>query len=272
MSEKVSVEKALESAIELFHSGQLLQAEVLCWYILEADPDHVNALCLLGMTTYKLKRKQAAPPDAGLGYHLWYYNNLVWQTIRWGGVHTFKSPCDMWNYQEIIFDLKPSLVIEFGTYYGGATLFFAQMLRSLGQKSKVFSVDVRHEIVDEVVKQDPAIELMLSSSAAPAVAERIIELRAEYPGPVFVILDSDHTKQHVLNEMLLLRPLLQPGDYLVVEDSNINGHPVLPGWGEGPYEALTEYLTQYPDDYDRDQGRADKFGFTFAPNGFLVRR
>jgi cephalosporin hydroxylase len=272
MVEKVSIEQALESAIELFHAGQLMQAQVLCWYVLEAEPDHIDALCLLGMTTHKLKRDLASPPDAGLGYHLWYYNNQIQHKIRWGGVPTFKSPSDMWNYQEIIFDLKPSLVIEFGTFNGGATLFFAQILRSLGQKSKVLSVDINHKVVYEVVKQDPMIELMESSSAAPEVADRITALRAAYPGPVFAILDSDHTKQHVLKEMLLLRPLLHTGDRLIVEDSNINGHPVLPEWGEGPYEAMTEYLAQYPEDYDRDLDREAKFGFTFATDGFLVRR
>ena len=131
-------------------------------------------------------------------------------------------------------------------------------------------MDVNHRVVSNVVKQDSSIELMLASSAAPEVVDRITHLKAEHPDPVFAILDSDHTKEHVPNEMLLLRPLLQTGDYLIVEDSNINGHPVLPEWGEGPYEALTEYIARYPDDYDRDLGREAKFGFTFSPEGFLV--
>jgi cephalosporin hydroxylase len=104
------------------------------------------------------------------------------------------------------------------------------------------------------------------------VTEIITELKQEFTGSIFAILDSDHRKEHVLNEMLLLRPLLKSGDYLVVEDGNINGHPVLPGWGEGPYEALQEYFTRYPDDYERDYAREQKFGFTFATAGFLIRR
>jgi len=66
--------------------------------------------------------------------------------------------------------------------------------------------------------------------------------------------------------------LLQPGDYLVVEDSNINGHPVLPGWGEEPYEAVQEFLAQHSADYQADRVREEKFGFTFAPAGFLIRK
>jgi cephalosporin hydroxylase len=77
---------------------------------------------------------------------------------------------------------------------------------------------------------------------------------------------------HVHAELMLLRPITRAGDYVVVEDSNINGHPVLPGWGPGPYEAVERYMSEYPDDYRRDLPRERKFGFTFAPNGFLVRR
>jgi cephalosporin hydroxylase len=95
-------------------------------------------------------------------------------------------------------------------------------------------------------------------------------LRIGHPGPVFAILDSDHSKSHVLEELLLLRPLLTKGDYLIVEDSNINGHPVLPLSGEGPYEAIEEYEKRFPNDYVHD-AREHKFGLTFAPHGFLIR-
>jgi cephalosporin hydroxylase len=62
------------------------------------------------------------------------------------------------------------------------------------------------------------------------------------------------------------------GDYVVVEDGNLNGHPVLPGWGPGPYEALSAYFEEFPDDYTRDTRRECKFGFTFATSGFLIQR
>src|SRR5262249_55907692 len=110
-----------------------------------------------------------------------------------------------------------------------------------------------------------------SSSAAPEIAELIGRLKSEYPGKIFAILDSDHSKNHVLAEMKLLRPLLSSGDYLLVEDSTVNGHPVLPGWGPGPYEAIEEYEAEFPSDYRHDDERENKFGFTFAPNGFLIR-
>lgn len=266
----MNIPTLLASAIELYDASKFLEAESICYEILEQDSEHWDALCLLGMISYKLKK--ILPNKIGTFYHLWYYNSLVWHTTSWAGVTTLKSPSDMWNYQEIIFNLKPSLVIEFGTCCGGSALFFSSILRQIGHKYKVVSVDISHEFVSPSVREDSNIELVLSSSTSPRVAEIITELKQDFTGSIFAILDSDHRKEHVLNEMLLLRPLLKSGDYLVVEDGNINGHPVLPGWGEGPYEALQEYFTRYPDDYERDYAREQKFGFTFATAGFLIRR
>jgi len=260
------------TAVELFETGNLLQAEALCYQILNESPDDLDALCLVGMINFQLKQRQQVPVDAGLAYHLWYYNNLVWEATFWGGVKALKAPSDMWNYQEIIVERKPSLIIEFGTRFGGSTLFFANLLSQMGYPARIFSVDISHELVSEIVKQHPLVELMQSSSSDRAVADRIQVLRRDFPGPIFAILDSNHEKTHVLNELLLLRPLLHRGDYVVVEDSNVNGHPVLPGWGDGPYEAIAEYLATYPDDYEQDRLREHKFGFTFAPQGFLIRR
>nr|WP_275957420.1 CmcI family methyltransferase [[Mycobacterium] fortunisiensis] len=204
-------------------------------------------------------------------YHKWYYNTFVWQKTSWLGVTTWKSVSDMWNYQEIIADLKPSLIIEFGTNQGGSALFFATIMKRLGQPFKVLSVDISHKHLDPAARRDPDIEFIESSSTRPEIAEQIQRLKSEYPGKIFAILDSDHSMDHVLAEMKLLRPLLSSGDYLLVEDSTVNGHPVLPGWGPGPYEAVEAYEQQFPDDYTHDVERENKFGFTFAPYGFLIR-
>jgi cephalosporin hydroxylase len=187
------------------------------------------------------------------------------------GVVCWKSVADMWNYQEILFELKPSLVIEFGTNRGGSALFFANIMRQIGEPFKVLSVDVTHKHLEPAAQRDPDILFVESSSAAPAVAEHIRRLVSEFPGKIFAILDSDHSMDHVLAEMKLLRPLLSAGDYLLVEDSTVNGHPVLPGWGPGPYEAIEAYEQEFPNDYTHDVARENKFGWTFAPNGYLIR-
>lgn len=204
-------------------------------------------------------------------YSKWYFNNLVWQDTTWMGIETYKSPCDMWNYQEILVDVEPSLVVEFGTAYGGSAIYWASVMRQIDKPFRVLSVDISHKMLRPEARHDPDVEFVEASSASPMIAERIQQLRNEYPGKVWAILDSDHSMDHVLAEMKLLRPLLSTGDYLVVEDSLLNGHPVAPEWGPGPYEAIEAYEKEFPDDYTHDTAREKKFGWSFAPYGFLVR-
>jgi cephalosporin hydroxylase len=205
-------------------------------------------------------------------YHKWYYNTSVWKKTTWLGVDCLKWVGDLWNYQEILFELKPSLIIEFGTSHGGSALFFASVMRQTGQPFKVLSVDIHHRRLDPAARRDSDILFIKSSSTEPAIAEQIQRLKTQFPGKIFAILDSDHSMSHVLAEMKRLRPFLSAGDYLIVEDSNINGHPVLPGWGPGPYEAIEAYEHEFPNDYTHDLARENKFGWTFAPNGFLIRK
>ena len=205
-------------------------------------------------------------------YHIWHYNSHLWTETTWMGVTTLKSPSDMWNYQEILVDLRPALVIEFGTRYGGSALYFAAVMRQIGQPFRLLSVDIDADTVSPATRADPDVELLTMSSTDPMVAERITSLRREFPGPVFAILDSDHAMAHVFAEMKLLRPLLVEGDYVIVEDSNVNGHPVYPSHGPGPFEAINAYFSEFPEDYLHDHDREKKFGFTWAPSGFLIRR
>lgn len=205
-------------------------------------------------------------------YHSWYYHKGVWARTTWMGVSTQKSPADMWNYQEILATLKPSVVIEFGTAFGGSALFFASVMRQIGKRFRLLSVDVNGDRINQQLRDDPDTELLTMSSTDERVYERIARLRQDFPGPAFSILDSDHRESHVIQELKMLRGFLVSGDYVIVEDSNINGHPVNPNWGPGPFEAIEEYFRLFPGDYIHDNERESKFGFTFAPNGFLIRR
>ena len=143
-------------------------------------------------------------------YHKWYYNTFVWKKTSWMGITCWKSVSDMWNYQEILYELKPSLVIEFGTNQGGSALFFATIMKQLGKPFKVLSVDITHKPLDPSARRDPNILFVESSSTVPAIAEQIRSLRSEFPGKVFAILDSDHTMDHVLAEMKLCGPCSPP--------------------------------------------------------------
>ena len=202
-------------------------------------------------------------------YHRWYYENMVYTRTHFIGVPVLKFVGDLWNYQELIHELRPSLIVEAGTEAGGGALFFADIATRID--GHVLTIDVDHSQINELVRSHPRIELLTAHSVDPLVAQRVRQLRKLLPGPMLVSLDSDHSKENVLAELLFFRALTRTGDYVVVEDGNINGHPVLPAFGDGPLEALEEYMAQFPNDYERDIEREEKFGVTFAPAGWLKR-
>jgi cephalosporin hydroxylase len=207
--------------------------------------------------------------EAAEAYHRWYYDTRVWRTVSFLGVPCQKSVSDLWNYQEIIFQLKPSLIAEFGVNKGGSSLYFAEIANLVTPGCRVLSVDINLQNLDPRAAGHPRIRFVEANTADAKIASLITEMRH---GPVFFILDSDHRKAHVLAELKLVRTVTEPGDYVIVEDGNVNGHPVLPEWGPGPLEAVQEYMNEYPDDYLQDKEREQKFGFTFAPDGFLIRK
>ena len=85
-----------------------------------------------------------------------------------------------------------------------------------------------------------------------------------------VVLDSDHSAAHVKAELDLYSPLVTSGCYLIVEDTNVNGHPVYPLHGPGPMEALDQFLPAHPE-FEVDASR-EKYMLTFNPRGYLRRR
>ncbi len=84
-----------------------------------------------------------------------------------------------------------------------------------------------------------------------------------------VVLDSDHSKENVLNELRMYDALVTENSYLIVEDTNINGHPALPEFGSGPMEAVEEFLKENKT-FDVDKNK-EKFFLTFNPRGYLKR-
>ena len=82
---------------------------------------------------------------------------------------------------------------------------------------------------------------------------------------VLVILDSDHSKEHVSKELLLYKSIVTTGSYMIVEDTSINGHPLLPDWGPGPMEAVDEFLKN--NNFIIDESK-HKFFISFNPKGF----
>lgn len=205
----------------------------------------------------------------GSEYFRWYYDEGVWKRQHYRGVRILKVPTDLWNYQEILAERRIEWVVETGTLHGGSALFFADLLGLAGGPGRVITIDISHAVLQ--APPHPRIEFLLGSSASEEMAARVAALLPAGRGPVFMILDSDHSKAHVLSELELLVPLLRRGDYLVVEDTCVNGHPVRPEFGPGPMEALEEFLARHPGVLAADRGREEKFGYTAAPSGYFVR-
>ena len=206
----------------------------------------------------------------GSEYFRWYYAEGVWKRQRYRGVRILKLPSDLWNYQEIIAERRIEWVVETGTLHGGSALYFADLLELSRAPGKVISIDVSHEALQ--ITSHPRIEFVRASSALPQTAERVARMLPIERGPLFMILDSDHTRDHVLRELEVMVPLLRSGDYLVVEDTCINGHPVRPDFGPGPMEALADYFTAHPGEFEHDLEREEKFGCTAAPRGYLIKK
>jgi len=208
----------------------------------------------------------------GEAYLRWYYDSAVWKRLSYRGVRTLKNPLDLWNYQEIIDELRIEWVLETGTRHGGSALFFADLLSARGAPGLVISVDVDHDSLQIPRDGHQRLRLLKGDSASPAIIGAIRSLLPAPRGPLFLILDSDHRASHVLRELDAYVPLLQSGDYLVVEDSCVNGHPVRPDFGPGPMEAIDAYLAANPGVLTPDREREEKFACTFAPRGYFRKK
>lgn len=206
---------------------------------------------------------------AGEAYVKWFHEANVWKGMTWHGVRTLKLPSDVWNYQEIVFEHRIEHVIETGTRHGGSAVFFAETLAARRARGPVVSIDV--DGLSNQAGTRPGIHFLLGDSASAAMVERALGLLPAERGPLFLILDSDHRRDHVLRELRAWVPQLRNGDYLVVEDTIVNGHPVRPEHGPGPMEAIRDYLAEVPGMLVHDRAREAKFGATFAARGHYVR-
>jgi cephalosporin hydroxylase len=209
---------------------------------------------------------------ASEAFHYFYYTPQIegWQTwyeTYWMGFKVHKCPFDLWAYQEIIFELKPDVIVETGVASGGGIAFYASLCAMMG-KGEVIGIDI--DITDEAIRaavQFPSIALIKGSSIDPDVIAKVREL--VNGRNALVILDSDHKMEHVLREMQIYKEFVPLGGYMIIEDSNVNGHPVYPEYGPGPYEAIEQFF-KINKEFEIDKSR-EKFLMTFNPNGYLRR-
>ncbi len=202
----------------------------------------------------------------------------------WLGVPIIQMPQDLQAFQEIIWEVKPDLIIETGIAFGGSLLFSASMLAILEvcgeiDKGDVLGVDIeirphnKKNILNHPLSKK--ITMIEGSSIDKEVIEKVIDFR-KTKERVLVFFDSNHTHEHVLEELRAYAPLVSVGSYCVVGDSGIedlpqgttNDRP----WGKGnnPKTAVWEYLKEN-DDFEIDKIIESKLIITGSPDGYLKR-
>jgi cephalosporin hydroxylase/ADP-heptose:LPS heptosyltransferase len=198
-------------------------------------------------------------------YYTGYAFGGTWKQTYWMGFFCWKCPLDLWIYQEILHQVRPEVIVEVGTAGGGTALFLADMCDIIG-RGRVITIDIQ-DVVNPPLH--PRISYLKGDSTSP---EMLRQVRAGIGknDPVLVILDSDHTMSHVLKELRAYSEMVTPGSYLIVEDTNINGHPVLPDFGPGPMEAVEAFLAENAE-FAVDESR-EKFLLTQNPRGYLKKK
>lgn len=206
-----------------------------------------------------------------------------------------QCPQDMVAMEELIWKIKPALIIETGIAHGGSLIHYAgalalvdyceaqqkgEVLDPAKPRRKILGIDIdirphnRKEI--ESHPMSPRIEMIEGSSIDPATIEQVRK-RAEGAGTVLISLDSNHTHDHVLAELEAYAPLVTPGSYCVVFDTVIEDMPE--GWftdrpwnkGDNPKTAVWAYLKDHPE-FEIDKSIDHKILVSVAPDGYLRRK
>lgn len=198
--------------------------------------------------------------------------------FSWMGRPIIQYPQDMIAMQEIIWKVKPDLIIETGIAHGGSLIFYASLLELIGAGEVIgIDIDIREHNRKEI-EQHPMfkrISMVQGSSVSEETASQVKDM-AKGKKNIMVVLDSNHTHDHVLQEIELYSPLVTPGSYLVVFDTivedlpegSIHDRP----WDKGnnPKTAVYEFLKSHAD-FEIDNEINDKLLISVSHDGYLRR-
>jgi cephalosporin hydroxylase len=212
----------------------------------------------------------------------------------WLGRPIIQYPQDIVAFQEIVWSVRPDVIVETGIAHGGSLILSASLLAMLDladaepagetidprkPRRRVVGVDIdiraHNRAAIEAHPLRHAITMIQGSSIDPAIADEVRAAVGEAER-VLVVFDSNHTHEHVLGELELYAPLATPGSYCIVYDTVVEDLPadMFPDrpWGPGdnPKTAVWEYLKSHPE-FEIDRAIHHKLGITVAPDGFLRR-
>lgn len=197
-------------------------------------------------------------------YHKVAQRGGTWRDTRWFGIPVQKCPLDLHIYQEIICETRPDVIVETGTAGGGSALYMAHVLDAL-EHGRIVTADIEER------PGRPSHERITYLTGSSTDEEIISEVRESIGGErAMVILDSNHTEEHVREELGAYWPMVAVGCYLIVEDTNLAAYPVEKGMRSGAMKAVEDFLKAYQNKFVSDRSR-EKLLLTFNPKGYLRR-
>lgn len=200
-----------------------------------------------------------------------FFRDLITKTnnfgsVKWLGHPIWQNVLDLWVIQEVIAEVKPQLLVECGTNRGGSSLFFAHLFDLMG-RGNVITIDIQkmHNL------SHPRVTYLIGSSTSGEVVSTVRERAIASQGPVIVILDSDHSQQHVRRELECYAPMVTPGSYCLVQDGIIDTLSTFRGGRPGPLPAIEQFL-ETTTNFDLDEELSKRFLISHHPKGWLRRR
>jgi cephalosporin hydroxylase len=200
--------------------------------------------------------------------------------FTWLGLPIIQFPQDIVALQEIIWEVKPDLIIETGIARGGSLVFSASMLELLGNNGQVLGIDIDiREYNRNAIETHPMakrITMIQGSSVDSEVIQQVYDF-AKNKEKVLVLLDSNHTHDHVLAELRAYAPLVSVDSYCIVYDTVIEDMPADYEWkdrpwgkGNNPKTAVWEFLKEN-DNFEINKSIQHKLLITVAPDGYLKK-
>lgn len=203
--------------------------------------------------------------------------------FSWLGRPIIQYPQDMIAMQELLWEVKPDLIIETGIAHGGSLIFYASILELIaictGHEGEVLGIDIDIRPHNrKAIEEHPMykrISMFQGSSTSSEILAEVVQ-KTKGKKRILVCLDSNHTHEHVLAELEAYAPLTSVGSYCVVfdtliEDMGEEAYPERP-WGAGnnPKTSVWEYLKTHPE-FEIDKSIQNKLLITVAPDGYLKR-
>jgi len=201
--------------------------------------------------------------------------------FAWMGRPIIKFPSDMIVQQEIMWKLKPDLIIETGIAHGGSIIFSSSMMEMMGIKGEVVAVDIDIRKHNRKYIEDHPMYKRITMYEGSSVDSEIIEKVKKHTKDkkcIMVILDSLHTHEHVLEELRAYAPLVTKGSYCILPDTFIEFFPK--GYfsknrpwdkGNNPYTAMKAYLRE-TNDFIIDKSTSNKAMITETIDGYLKKK